>query len=824
MSPPLAILVILIGGIIAAVLAVFLILLTVKFFKGFFRAIGWIISHIFRFITGMISDSFRVIGALFAAIALSLLVMINVVIARWSNASHFGRALKDEFNTASRALYRVCIGHPARFLLLNGLTEGIEVRVVYAIEGAPGSDKPSKRTGEFEGYTIVGSLKGGGSGGKLFVAEPNERKLASFERRGLTDVGQVVIKSFSLKDGSSMPQIVRESRALEAAKKLGLVLEHELSEERFYYVMPYVPGESLGTVTQRLHAESGSGGLNNGHLRYTLGLIAELLNTLNVYHRGGLWHKDIKPDNIIVSGDHATLVDLGLVTPLRSAMTLTTHGTEYFRDPEMVRMALRGAKVHEVDGVKFDIYGAGAVLFSAIENSFPAHGGLSQLSKRCPDALRWIIRRSMADLTQRYASAEDMLADLRVVIEADDPYALKPKDLPSMGGAAPQSLGFNPPQADDPSQQPQQPDWVFADAPEPQRAHAPAAAATRARGKTRFKLQDWLTGRYTVENLPFAPNQPAASGAARAHGAQRSPVPPRHRSPLTAAEQRAAAQARVKAAQQRARERRTARNQKFDTGPNRNMLIGVVIAGAVIIFGGMAILVPSNTTRISMSGSQSSRYVQGHENWTPPRWIGLHTVDTNEATTLWLAEDDSGIILGTKSNGAPVGRAWTRIPDMPGIAYAQLDSEQLRRIASGGVRSGGSVLVIEKLSQQDSDEAREKVEWLTRTLDESGLTLYGPGNSSRDIELIARAEAIVGLTRIMNFDHSRLRSWLGETDDLDGLIWIESARDHMGNAIPNNIRALLVTATGDALGQLRAIEAENAAAGSEPADTAAATG
>jgi hypothetical protein len=36
-------------------------------------------------------------------------------------------------------------------------------------------------------------------------------------------------------------------------------------------------------------------------------------------------------------------VDFGLITPLRSAMTLTTHGTEYFRDPEMVRMALQGA-------------------------------------------------------------------------------------------------------------------------------------------------------------------------------------------------------------------------------------------------------------------------------------------------------------------------------------------------------------------------------------------------------------------------------------------------------------------------------------------------
>ena len=65
-------------------------------------------------------------------------------------------------------------------------------------------------------------------------------KLASLARSGATDVQQVVIKCFSLRDGSSLPQIVRENRALPAAKRLGLILEHELTDERFYYVMKYI--------------------------------------------------------------------------------------------------------------------------------------------------------------------------------------------------------------------------------------------------------------------------------------------------------------------------------------------------------------------------------------------------------------------------------------------------------------------------------------------------------------------------------------------------------------------------------------------------------
>ena len=61
-----------------------------------------------------------------------------------------------------------------------------------------------------------------------------------------------------------------------------------------------------------------------------LGYEIDLVSTLDRYHADGLWHKDVKPDNIIVHGGAAHLVDFGLATSLRSAMTLTTHGTEYF--------------------------------------------------------------------------------------------------------------------------------------------------------------------------------------------------------------------------------------------------------------------------------------------------------------------------------------------------------------------------------------------------------------------------------------------------------------------------------------------------------------
>lgn len=423
------VLLVLVAGALGLALAIFVVIKVIGLLA---RAFG----HVGRFVGGVVGDTFRGIGALLTGALYAVLSVGSLVIGRWSAATHYGQGLKGECRNALLAAYRVVIGHPARFLFMGGLVEGLEQRLPAMVAAAPTSDGPSRRAGGlFEGYTVVGSLPAGGSGGKLYIAEPDEIKRASFAREGVEDVSRVVIKSFSLGDGSTLPQIVRESRSLDAAKRMGLILDHELSPERFYYVMRYVPGQNLTVVTKQLHGMSGEGGLDAARLGVALGYAADLLGTLERYHRGGLWHKDVKPDNIIVDSRMAHLVDFGLVTPLRSAMTLTTHGTEYFRDPELVRQALKGVKVHEVDGTRFDIYAAGAVLYSMIEDSFPAHGVLSPITKRCPEALRWIVRRAMTDYDKRYATAGEMLADVEAVRQSGDVFAMRPVDLPSVRGS-----------------------------------------------------------------------------------------------------------------------------------------------------------------------------------------------------------------------------------------------------------------------------------------------------------------------------------------------------------------------------------------------------
>lgn len=615
---------------------------------GLFTVVKAALTHIARFIGAEVSDAFRLIGSIITALAYSILLLGNIVIGRWSGAAHFGRGVRDEVGSGAKAFYRVVIGNPARLLLMRGLVEGIEDRLPAMVQAAPGTDAPSKRSGQFEGYKILGSLPTGGSGSKLYIAQPDVLKRAGLERAGHTDLSQVVIKTFSLADGSSLPQIVRESRALDAAMKLGLILDHDLTSERFFYVMRYVPGQNLTLVTKQLHASSegsSEGGLDEKHLKLALGFVADLLRTLDRYHQGGLWHKDVKPDNIIVEGEHAHLVDFGLVTPLRSAMTLTTHGTEYFRDPEMVRQALKGVKVHEIDGTRFDIFGAGAVLYAILEDAFPAHGVLSPVTKSCPEALKWVMRRAMTDYDKRYPSAGSMLADIEAVRLNAHPFSMRPVDLPSMreSGELAQPLEVGAPAAAVAANAVSVGDANSSGMAQPPSNGVGAAARNGAGaapvGKPRIVVENWWTGKSRTEaggpvgsgsaSGAFKSAKEAASrfkggvfGGFAAAGipgpggaARRSPLPkdgPRR----PAAEQVQSARARAHLARARAQERlgkRIAPAQSYSNGVR-----GVVALVVLVFVGAITGLVVNATHRMSAgSDVPSPQALQGGDRGSP---------------------------------------------------------------------------------------------------------------------------------------------------------------------------------------------------------------
>ena len=392
------------------------------------------IGHVFTFFGRLIRffyqelrDILLIPVALLVGVIKLLRATICVVLARWDIVHIEMTSAKRRFVEAYDRTVSVFIDNPLRIFGIDSSKQATLPNYMQQVEqGAVGAAHQHKKNfggkintpNKFDGYKVVGTLPPGGSGAKIYIVQP------------INTSSKIVIKCFDISDGSQLPQIVRESRSMEAAKKLGLIIEHHLDNERFWYAMPYHEGDHLGVVTSLLHGTSSH--LNTKNLRTVLLYQQTLLQTLREYHGAGLWHKDVKPDNIIVHDEKAHLVDLGLVTPLASAMTLTTHGTEYFRDSELVRQAIRGVKVHQVDGSKFDVYSAGAVLYFMLENTFPPHGGLSGFNKDSPEGVRWIVRRAMSDYDKRYASAEDMLADVETILHSKDISSVRPADLPSM--------------------------------------------------------------------------------------------------------------------------------------------------------------------------------------------------------------------------------------------------------------------------------------------------------------------------------------------------------------------------------------------------------
>ncbi len=838
MASAVGIIFVVLGVLVGIVLAVVLVMYLVV---PLFKAIGWIFSRIFGFIGGEIADFARFVGAIVTSIIFVPLVLGTVVIGRWSASAHFGRALQREASTMGGCLYRMFLGHPARLFGLAPLTEGLERRIPEVVRAAPGADKPAGRAGQFEGYKIIGSLTGGGSGAKLYIAKPDPVKKATFERQGFGDVGRVVIKVFSIRDGSTLPQIVRESRALDAARRLGFVLDHDLTPERFFYITRYVPGESLGIVTQQLHA-SGTSGLSGKELAKAMKYVADLLATLDAYHQGGLWHKDVKPDNIIVHDDTAHLVDLGLVTPLRSAMTLTTHGTEYFRDPEMVRMALKGAKVHQVDGAKFDVFAVGAVLYSVIENSFPAHGGLSQISKRCPEALRWIVRRAMADYDKRYPTASGMLADLAAVRAASDPFSLRPADLPSVrGGNAEQpplphhdAAPFVEAARAAHAASPVPPANPAHDRAAPaQAASFVAAAAPRTRTRPHLAVTDWFKGRYRVEREEsvasasfgasaasgpraaaavamasaaeamnraaerfgsprpgsagpvVTPNAgPAAAHAAqpRAHGREarvRAIPDPSRRS---AQEQLRAARGRANAARERARSRMTGRNAR---GRHADGVSGVNPGAATAVFGfiGICVLVAGGVVAGSLlrgaAPQPSGPRVVVSESTAPLSQIpGVDQADRPIAISALAGPED---IINARVADV-MNTASTRIAELQEVFR---EASELASVAAQS--PGGTVIVVTDVLPPMTRSARSAIESVSARMMAFGFSVVGnlPGidvegeELDRQVELIARLRSARAQVPLGSDDAARIfKQFLAANAEAgDAIVWIAPGED-----------------------------------------------
>jgi serine/threonine protein kinase len=227
-------------------------------------------------------------------------------------------------------------------------------------------------------------------------------------------------------------RFLQEARAIGKLAHPNVVAIYDIDrwESQYFIVMELISG---GSLSQRVRQE---GSLE---WRDACRLIAEAADGLNAAHQASLIHRDVKPENLMITVDgQCKVVDFGLCKAAemdlgsKDAMTgaHAIMGTPQYMSPEQFQG-------EELDA-RADIYSLGGTLFYLLTGKFPFHEakGLIQMmtshvQKPVESASRWnacvpvecdrIISKAMAkDPDDRFANAAAMAAALRTLLTRDE--------------------------------------------------------------------------------------------------------------------------------------------------------------------------------------------------------------------------------------------------------------------------------------------------------------------------------------------------------------------------------------------------------------------
>jgi tRNA A-37 threonylcarbamoyl transferase component Bud32/tetratricopeptide (TPR) repeat protein len=183
-----------------------------------------------------------------------------------------------------------------------------------------------------------------------------------------------------------------------------------------YYVMPYVEGESL---RDRLNREQ------QLPLGDALNIAREVGDALGYAHEHGVVHRDVKPENILLSRGHALLTDFGIARAVGAAggqrVTQSGHalGTPAYMSPE------QSAGDSDLDG-RSDLYSLACVLYEMLagEPLFTARTAQALYAKHMletpppirilrpavPPEIEWAIEKALAKTaTDRFATTAEFI-------------------------------------------------------------------------------------------------------------------------------------------------------------------------------------------------------------------------------------------------------------------------------------------------------------------------------------------------------------------------------------------------------------------------------
>ncbi|MEB2310429.1 MAG: serine/threonine-protein kinase [Sorangiineae bacterium] len=230
-------------------------------------------------------------------------------------------------------------------------------------------------------------------------------------------------KRFAIKllhdEYARQPEVVaRFQREAESASAIGhpnivgVYDVHRLPDGRPYIVGEFLDGEELGALLDRVGRLDAPAAVR---------IVRQVCQALEAAHEHGVIHRDMKPENVFLTGDlshpFAKILDFGISKQTAAGSTLTQTGMVMGTPSYMAPEQARGAKVDR----RADVYAAGAILYRALtgHKPFDAEEATTilgqvltdeptrprQLEPSIPEALELVIERAMAkNPAERYES------------------------------------------------------------------------------------------------------------------------------------------------------------------------------------------------------------------------------------------------------------------------------------------------------------------------------------------------------------------------------------------------------------------------------------
>jgi tetratricopeptide (TPR) repeat protein/predicted Ser/Thr protein kinase len=209
-------------------------------------------------------------------------------------------------------------------------------------------------------YLIIGKLGSGGMG-EVYLAE---------DQRLSRKVAIKFLPADVASDERARQRLLREAKTAAVLDHPNICAIYEVGEDdgHNFIVLQYIEGETLASRLRRQRPE----------LREVLAIAGQVADALREAHARGIVHRDIKPDNIMLtSRGQVKVLDFGLAKMLRDPGVLESDaqtgsllsvpgvvmGTVPYMSPEQVRG-------EELDG-RSDIFSFGTVLYEMLSGRRP---------------------------------------------------------------------------------------------------------------------------------------------------------------------------------------------------------------------------------------------------------------------------------------------------------------------------------------------------------------------------------------------------------------------------------------------------------------------